>query len=192
MKKKVLLGTTIAMGAVMLLRAMKTKPRKAEPVKDFDLYNYLGNWYEIARLDHRFEKHMTNVIANYSVNRDGNVRVINSGYNPKKDKWEKAEGVAKFRGKEQEGALKVSFFSPIYEGYNIISIDDNYKYALIAGRNLEYLWILSREKSIPQNIKDNYLKLSELIGYNVAKLTWVTHDRQSPFEQKESLYSEES
>ncbi|SEA36274.1 apolipoprotein D and lipocalin family protein [Arachidicoccus rhizosphaerae] len=191
MKKKLILGTTIAMGAVMLLRSMKTKPRKAEPIKDFDLYNYLGNWYEIARLDHRFEKHMTNVMASYSVNEDGNIRIINSGYQAKKDKWEKVEAVGKFRGSEHEGALKVSFFTPIYEGYNIISIDDNYKYALIAGRNLEYLWILSREKSIPQNIKNNYLKLAELIGYNISKLTWVRHDKQSPFEQKDILFDKD-
>lgn len=184
MKNKFLVGSALAIGGLILLRPFKNKPRKAEPVKDFDLNKYLGNWYEIARFDHRFEKHLDNVMAQYGLNDDGTIKVINSGYHKQKEKWEKAEGVAKFRGAKNIGALKVSFFGAIYEGYNVLAVDDDYNHALVAGRNLNYLWILSRQKILPQNIKDKYTKLAELIGYNIKNLIWVNHDAVSPFDQE--------
>lgn len=182
MKKKVLFGTTLALGGILLFRSLKNKPRKAEPVKDFDLDRFLGKWYEIARFNYKFEENIDNVIARYSLNEDGTVKVLNSGYNFIKEKWEKAEGIAKFRGDKTTGALKVSFYGPFYEGYNVIAVDDAYNYALIAGRNLDYLWILSREKILPLAIKTEYLKLAELIGYNLNNLVWVNQDLVSPFE----------
>lgn len=184
MKNKLLIGTALAAGGLLLLRPFKkNKPRKAELVKDFELERYLGTWYEIARFDSRFEKNLDNVMAQYSLNGDGTVKVVNSGYHTKKQKWEKAEGIAKFRDAKNVGALKVSFFGPIYDGYNIISVDDQYNHALVAGSNLEFLWILSRQKILPQNIKEKYLKLAELIGYNPHNLKWVLHDKVSPFDQ---------
>jgi len=190
MKKKLLLGTTIAMGAIMIVRSLKNMPKKAEPVKDFDLYDFLGNWYEIARLDNRFEHQLDNVMTNYSVKKNGNIRIINSGFNTIEKQWEEVEGVGKFRGSEQVGALKVRFAVPFYEGYNIIAIDEHYNHALIAGRNLNYLWILSREKDLPPAIKEKYMKLSELIGYNVSKLVWTIHDLENPLEKRNTFNEE--
>jgi apolipoprotein D and lipocalin family protein len=78
--------------------------------------------------------------------------------------------------------LKVSFFGPFYSGYNVVALDENYQYALVAGKNLDYLWILSRTKDIPETIKTDYLKIAEEIGYDTSKLIWVTHDRDdNPF-----------
>ena len=74
--------------------------------------------------------------------------------------------------------LKVSFFGPFYSGYNVLAIDDEYKYALIAGESTKYLWILSREVNIPEEIKNKYLKIAKEIGYNTDDLVWVEHDKQ--------------
>src|SRR5690625_7473965 len=116
-------------------------------------------------------------MAQYSLDDNGNVIVLNSGYNYVKKEWTSAEGKAKFRGEKNIGALKVSFFGPFYSGYNVVALDQNYQYALIAGKNLDYLWILSRTKSIPEDIKTKYLKIAKEIGYNTSKLIWVTHDK---------------
>src|SRR5690606_2975015 len=113
----------------------------------------------------------------YSLNEKGNVLVLNSGYNYKKKVWEKAEGIAKFRGDQDVAELKVSFFGPFYSGYNVIAVADNYQYALVAGKSLDYLWILSRTKSIPMDIKTSFLKLAKEIGYDTTRLIWVNHDR---------------
>ena len=162
---------------IFIFNSCSTIPKNAQAVKPFDKEKYLGKWFEIARLDFKFEKNLNNTTANYSLNDNGTIKVVNKGYNTKKEKWQDAEGKAKFVGDSNIAMLKVSFFGPFYAGYNVIAIDDDYKYALVAGRNLEYLWILSRETSIPENIKNDYLKVAKNIGYKTEDLIWVKHDK---------------
>ena len=185
--KNTFLGASLLLaGLALLLASRAQKPKKAKPVRNFDLRRYMGTWYEIARFDYRFEKNMDNVMAQYHLNQAGNVQVRNSGYNQQKRAWRSAKGIAKFRGNPQLGALKVSFFGPFYAGYNVIAIDSAYQYALVAGRSLDYLWILSRKKTIPETIKNRYLKMANAIGYDTTKLIWVKHDKKSPFEKAAS------
>ena len=153
-------------------------PDGATAVKPFDKERYLGKWYEIARKVFKYERNLNNTTAEYSLNPDGTIKVDNQGYNTKKEEWKQAIGKAKFVGEENIAMLKVSFFGPFYSGYNVIAIDDEYRYALVAGKNLKYLWILSRETSIPVEVKEKYLKIAEGIGYNTADLIWVEHDKQ--------------
>lgn len=148
-------------------------PEKATAINNFDAEKYLGTWYEIARLDHKFERDLEQVTANYSMNDDGTIKVINKGFNPKKDKWKEAEGKAKFTEEENVGRLKVSFFGPFYGGYNIIELDENYQYALVAGSDLHYLWILSRTKTIPEEVEEQFLTTAREIGYETEDLIWV-------------------
>jgi len=160
------------------LYSCSTIPNGAVAVKPFDKERYLGKWYEIARKDFKYERDLSNTTAEYSLNDNGTIKIVNQGYNTKKGEWTQAIGKAKFVGEENIAKLKVSFFGPFYSGYNVIAIDDEYKYALVAGESLKYLWILSREINIPVEIKDKYLKIAEEIGYNTADLIWVKHDKQ--------------
>jgi len=164
----------------IILSSCQDIPDGAETVSDFEIDQYLGTWYEVARLDHRFERNLTDVSAQYSLKDDGTIKVINSGYDTEDKEWVKAEGKAKFRDAESEGKLKVSFFGPFYSGYNILALDDNYQYALVAGNDLGYLWLLSRSPSIPEAIKSDYLDMAEQIGYDTSELIWVEHERQNP------------
>lgn len=150
-----------------------TIPEGAKAVENFDKSKYLGTWYEIARLDFYFEKNLINTTANYSLNEDGTIKVVNRGYEPFKKIWKESVGKAKFVGKETTGMLKVSFFGPFYGGYNVVALDSNYQYALVAGEKLSYLWILSRQKTIPEHIKKEYLQIAEKIGYKTSDLLWV-------------------
>ncbi len=170
----VLLGAGIAF---VLYSCGSTIPKKAVAVTNFDKAKYLGKWFEIARLDYKWEKNLNNVTAEYSLKDDGKIKVDNRGYNVKKDKWEESIGKAKFVKKDNVGMLKVSFFGPFYAGYNVIAIDADYKYALVAGENLKYMWILSRETTIPESVKADFLIKAQEIGYNVTDLVWVTHDK---------------
>jgi len=146
-------------------------------VKNFEKIRYLGKWYEIARLDFKFEEGLNNTTAEYSVNDNGTIRVENRGYDYTEKTWEQAIGKAKFVGDESVAMLKVSFFGPFYAGYNVIALDENYMYALVCGSSLDYLWILSRETEIPENIKHQYLKIADGIGYNTSDLIWVEHNK---------------
>lgn len=183
MKYSKRIKTVFTFAIIMLLSSCASIPDKATPVEGFDLSRYLGIWYEVARFDFRFEKNLDNTMAQYSLDDKGNVIVVNSGYNYVKKEWTSAEGKAKFRGKENVAALKVSFFGPFYSGYNVIALDEDYRYALVAGKDLSYLWILSREKSIPDTIKAEYLKIAEEVGYDTSELIWVEHNKESPFDE---------
>ncbi|MBW7871411.1 MAG: lipocalin family protein [Flavobacteriia bacterium] len=181
-EKNKILAIGLAVGLLILFNSCASIPKNAKGIEDFDVNKYSGTWYEIARFDFKFERNMDNVSAQYSLNDKGNVIVLNSGFNTKKGEWKKADGLAKFRGSKDVAELKVSFFGPFYSGYNVVALDENYQYALIAGKNLDYLWILSRTKELPEDIKDNYLKLAEEIGYDISRLIWVKHDRNdNPF-----------
>lgn len=152
-------------------------PKNVKPVKAFDANKYLGKWYEIARLDMRFERNLNNVTATYSLNENGTIKVDNRGYDYVDAKWKQSVGKAKFIEGKDFGSLKVSFFGPFYAGYHVVALDDQYQYALVAGSNQKYLWILSRTKEIPENVKLDYLKIAQKMGYNTDALIWVEHNQ---------------
>ncbi len=167
----------LATGIFAFSKSGKTIPEGAVAVTPFDKGRYLGKWYEIARLDFRFEKGLNNTTANYSLNENGTIKVVNRGYDYAKNKWKQSTGKAKFVGDTNVAMLKVSFFGPFYGGYNVIALDENYQYALIAGDSLKYLWILSRTKTIPEDIKQKYLEIAKNIGYKTNELVWPEHDK---------------
>ncbi|HUH73822.1 MAG TPA: lipocalin family protein [Chitinophagales bacterium] len=177
MSKKTKLQTLLFLTILILVSSCKTIPQGAQAVSPFEKEKYLGKWYEIARLDFKFEKNMNNTTAEYSINDNGSIKVENKGYDTVKEKWKQAIGKAKFIGDENVAKLKVSFFGPFYSGYNVIAIDPEYQFALVAGKNTDYLWILSRETSIPDDIKAKYLKIAEDIGYQTSDLIWVEHQQ---------------
>jgi apolipoprotein D and lipocalin family protein len=176
-KWPIFLAAGVAATAVVLsLNSCVSIPKGARAVQPFDKNRYLGKWYEIARFDFKFEKNLSNVTATYSLNHNGSIKVDNKGYNYKKKEWKESVGKAKFVNSEDEARLKVSFFGPFYAGYNVIAIDDNYQHALVAGNNLNYLWILSRTATIPEAVKNDYLAKAKQLGYDTSELIWTKHD----------------
>lgn len=145
-------------------------------MEPFYVEKYLGKWYEIARLDFKYERNLNNVTAEYSWNENGSIRVVSRGYNTVEQEWQEAVGKAKFVGEKNVAKLKVSFFGSFYSGYNVISIDEEYQYALVAGKNLDYLWLLSRKTTISDKIKEKFLKIADDIGYDTSDLLWPEHD----------------
>lgn len=174
-KKSLLLLTAVAAGSV-IYNIWKPVKSNLPVITDFDLSRYLGEWYEMARLDFFWEKGLKNVTANYGLNEDGSIKVINTGVKIKNEKVKQSIGKAVFVGPENEGALKVSFFGPFYSGYNIMHIDDNYDYALIFGENTDFMWILSRTKEIPLTMKKKYMDYAEQAGYDVRSLVWTIQE----------------
>jgi apolipoprotein D and lipocalin family protein len=176
MKVTRLLSSLLTVALITGLFACASIPKSAKAVSPFEKERYLGLWYEIARKDFKFERNLNNTTAEYSLNEDCSIRVKNQGYNTVKKEWTQAIGKAKFVGDENKAQLKVSFFGPFYSGYNVIALDEEYCYALVAGKNLDLLWILSREKTIPVDIKDKYIQIAKEIGYDTSDLIWEDHD----------------
>jgi apolipoprotein D and lipocalin family protein len=152
-------------------------PEGLEPVKDFQPERYLGKWYEIARLDHSFERNLNNVSATYARGENGDIRVLNRGLNAQTGTWEEVEGNARFRVDETVGSLKVSFFWPFYGGYHIIALDRQaYSYAMVAGPSRSYLWILSRKRTLAEPIYNELVAQAESLGFDTAQLIRVEHN----------------
>ncbi len=144
-------------------------------VKELDLSKYLGTWYEIARFDHRFERGLVGVTANYSMLPDGKIKVLNSGYKNSLDgEYEEAIGKAKIPNPEDEPAkLKVSFFWIFYADYYVLELDGNYQWAVIGSSSDKYLWILSRTPQLPSDVYNDLLQRIEQRGYDISALIKV-------------------
>ena len=160
---------------VSLLVACTGIPDRVQPVSHFELSRYLGKWYEIARLDHSFERGLSKVTAEYSLREDGGVRVINRGYHAKDQNWSEAEGKAYFVNTADKGYLKVSFFGPFYGAYIVIALDADYQHALVSGPDKSYLWVLSRTQQMPSPILDEFIAKAKSLGYPTEELIYVDH-----------------
>lgn len=149
-------------------------PDDVYPVKDFEINKYLGKWYEIARLDHSFERGLNNVSAEYSLKDDGGVKVINKGFDTEDSAWSEAEGKAYFVEDENTGYLKVSFFGPFYGSYVVFELDkENYQYAFVSGNTTSYLWLLSRTPKVNKEIIDLFIAKSKKLGFDTDGLIFV-------------------
>lgn len=171
-------GFVLTSSLLLVSCALTSVPKGIEPVASFDLDRYLGTWYEIARFDHRFERNLGNVTATYSLNEDGTVKVLNSGVyvelSSKAGERNTATGKARFVGDKGTAHLKVSFFGPFYGSYIVFELDrENYDYALVAGPNRKYLWMLSRKPVIDEELYQRLVEIAESNGYDTSKLIRV-------------------
>ena len=169
---------SLALASFMLASCSTGVPKNITPVTGFDAEAYLGTWYEIARLDHRFERGLQNVTANYAMRDDGGIRVLNRGYNTKHSEWETAEGKAYFVGNDKTGHLKVSFFGPFYGSYVVFDLAEDYSRSYVSGPNKDYLWFLSRTPDVPKAEKDRFKTTASALGYDTDSLIWVDHSKR--------------
>jgi apolipoprotein D and lipocalin family protein len=152
-------------------------PGNVKPVENFDVNRYLGKWYEIARLDHSFEKGLDKVTAIYTFSHDGSIQVINQGYSAKSKEWKSAKGKAVFVRGPDQGYLKVSFFGPFYSSYVIFELDKiGYNYAFVSGYNKSYLWLLSRRPKVSEKVFTQFIQRSNELGFNTDQMIIVKHD----------------
>ena len=159
---------------LFLMSGCTGTPKNVRPVDNFSLNQYLGKWYEIARLDHSFERGLNKVSAEYSLRNDGGVKVINRGFSEKNNQWKEAEGKAYFVTAKDKGHLKVSFFGPFYGSYVVFELDkEAYQYAFVASYNTSYLWLLSRTPTVSNALIDKFIKKSKALGFNTDELILV-------------------
>lgn len=167
----------ICLFTAVMFSACLSPDKDIEVVSNFSKEKYLGKWYEIARMDFKYEKDLNNTTAEYSAMDGNKIKVVNRGYNYKTGKWKEAVGKARFKTKEDKGELLVSFFGPFYGAYNIVALDPDYQYSLVMGGSETTLWILSRTKTIPAQVKEQYLAKAKELGFDVSKFIWVKHNK---------------
>ena len=167
MNVRMMLGRIAA--AVALAGCVSGQKVDNTPVSALDLNRYLGEWYEIARFDHSFERGVERAKASYTQKADGTIKVVNSGI--KNGKPKTATGTGKTTG--TPGLLRVSFFGPFYADYRVMLIDKEYTYALVGSGSADYLWILSRTSELSETAKSELLAEARRRGYDTGKLIWV-------------------
>lgn len=166
---------TLFILAALLLAGCTGKPVNVEPVKQFEAAKYLGKWYEIARLDHSFERGLSKVTADYSMRDDGGIKVVNRGFKADGNEWKESVGKAYFVGAPDVGFLKVSFFGPFYGSYIVFDLDlPGYQYAMISGPDTSYLWILSRTPTMDEATKKRLVAKAQALGFDTSKLIYVS------------------
>ena len=167
----------LALVSLLSLSGCMGTPDGVQPVSDFELDRYLGTWYEIARLDHSFERGLSRVTAEYSLRDDGGVRVVNRGYDASSGKWKESVGKAYFVEDESLGYLKVSFFGPFYGSYVVFELDHaQYGHAFVSGHSTSYLWLLSRTPAADKEVVDRFLERAEALGFDTGELIFVDQE----------------
>ncbi len=162
---------------MVLLTGCLGMPEQIQPVTGFDADRYMGKWYEVARLDHRFERGMSNVTAEYALQDDGGVSVVNRGYLAEEGEWKEAVGKAYFVEQPDTAYLKVSFFGPFYGSYVVFDLDKaDYQYAFVSGPDNSYLWLLSREPTVEEAVMTRFLQQAAEAGFDTGALIYVDHN----------------
>jgi len=166
-------GSLVLLG---LLAGCTGRPDGIEPVRGFDINRYAGTWYEVMRLDHSFERGLSNVKATYTLQDDGEVGVVNRGFNRKDCEWDEAEGSAEFQGSSDVASLSVTFQWPFAGGYHVFELDKaGYGYALVSGPNRDFLWLLARQPDLAEDIRSRLVDIARENGFPVEELILVDH-----------------
>lgn len=174
------IGLAAVAGAAVYATRTPRIPKGVVPVDHFNPDRYMGKWYEIARLDQRWERGLQRTQAEYSRNQDGSIHVINRGFDAKRNFWKVTHGTAKPTIAPDVGALKVSFFKPFYGGYNVVALCKDYQWALVIGSSLDYCWILSRKPELPEGVREQLTQQVRDIGIDPTHLLWVHQDGVNP------------
>ena len=169
--KIVKLLRTLSLSLLSLFGISCATETAIQTAKNVDIKRYMGTWHEIARCENSFQKGLKNSSAQYILNDDGTVTVLNSGEDAS-GKRTSAKGSAYAPNKGDFSKLRVSFFWPFYGDYYILDIDEGYTWALVGGRDKNYLWILSRTPTLPQSTLSKILKIAEARGYDTGKLVF--------------------
>ncbi|MFM2428242.1 MAG: hypothetical protein RL012_126 [Bacteroidota bacterium] len=148
-------------------------PAGVKPVAGFDVNQYLGRWYEIARLDNRFQRGLEQVTATYSLREDGSICVENTGWHSQTGQQKTVVGKAKFVSAKQIGHLKVSFWGPFYGSYVIFHLEADYSVAMVCGSNRNYCWILARNPVLSTGDIARYREIARENGFAVEDLIYA-------------------
>lgn len=176
-RRLIVAGTASVLLPVSLSGCATGIPDGVQAVRGFELQRYLGTWYAIARLDHRFERGLSRVSATYALREDGSVNVLNKGFDAQKGQWRQVEGQARFIGAPDTASLKVSFFGPFFGGYHVVELDPDYRWAMVMGPTRGYFWILARDTEVPPALRERWLARARSLGIDTGALIWVD---QSP------------
>ncbi|WP_321817438.1 MULTISPECIES: lipocalin family protein [unclassified Paraburkholderia] len=172
MRKKKLIPAFAAVAIVLGACAYIPRPGPVgnravpQPARPVDLTKYMGRWYEQFRYEASFEKNMDEVTAEYSLNDDGTVKVVNRGREAGKSSFRQSTGKARVVDPAMNAKLKVSFFGPFYGDYWILDHGDDYDWSIVGEPSGRYLWVLTRAAQPSPDVLDGLRERVKALGYD--------------------------
>lgn len=138
-----------------------------------DLARYAGQWFEIASYPMFFQRQCVgDTTADYASAADGTVTVVNrcrtgSGF-------DQATGKATVVAGTGNSQLRVSFFWPFKADYWVIGLDPDYRWAVVAGPDRKFLWILSRAPQLARGDMAAALAAATSQGFDLGRLRYTS------------------
>ena len=143
-------------------------------VDELDLARYAGRWYEIARYPTSFQRGLVGVTAEYTLQDDGRIHVVNTGHKATLDGPRRSATAKAWRpDPAKAGELNVRFFWPFTGSYWVIDLDPDYQWAMVGERSRNYLWILSRTPELSDETVEALTDSATALGYRTDLLTWT-------------------
>ena len=172
-----------ALAAYWWVRSKPQSVRPAaviEPVADFDVERFVGDWYEIARIEQGLGKPLTRSRVEYALQDDGSLSITSRGFHTGTHRWVESTGTARFVGSPHFGAMKASFLGLFFEGYHVVAIDPDYRWAMIMGDTTDSFKLLSRTPVLDGETTDRLVYQAELMGVEADRIHWVMQDGVNP------------
>ena len=179
-------AVAVGLSALAVYWWVSKKPQKVvpaatiEPVSDFDVDRFVGDWYEIARIERGLGKPLTRSRVEYELQDDGSLTITSRGFHTGTHRWVESMGTARFVGSPHFGAMKASFLGLFNEGYHVVAIDPDYRWAMIMGDTTESFKLLSRKPVLDGDTTDRLVYQAELMGVEADRIHWVMQDGVNP------------
>lgn len=159
-----LLYLLVSLGKLFTVR----KEPQVPILVDFDAGKYLGQWYEIKRLNHIFERGITDASAEYTALEDGAFLVTNTG--TKNGKKQQFVAIAKPTAVKNFYKIFPQKFPFVKADYRVAWVDADYQYAIVTSTSFDYLWFLARSREVPEPIMQQMLDISKQLGFDTDKM----------------------
>lgn len=144
-------------------------PTDPEVVKNIDLKKYMGDWYEIAHNPNYFQNFCDRSTAQYSLNQEGAVNVLNTCYKDEKVVTT-IQGVASAPNANEPTKLVVDFGFSRKGDYWIVGLDENYQWAIVSGPKKDSLFILARTAPMNPATLNQILEDLKNRGFDISKI----------------------
>ena len=159
---------------LMAVSACSTQQTELAPVSSVDLDRFMGRWYVIANIPTFLEKGAHNAVESYAMNDDGTIATTftyrDGGFDGKLKEFNPKGFV---RDDPSNAVWGMRFIWPIKADYRIVYLSEDYGETIIGRNKRDFVWLMARTPSIPDDEYAELVRRIEAMGYDVSKLQKV-------------------
>lgn len=170
-----LLGATLLTLTAFLAGCASTpKLAPLKTVSFVDLERYTGRWYVIANIPYFLERGKVASYDTYARRPDG---TFTNNFTFRRDTITSPEvtwhGTAKIKNAATNAEWAVQFVWPFTADYLVIDLDPDYRWAVVGHPSRKLLWVLARDRQLPDAIYNAIVQRTASQGYDPTRITKV-------------------